>query len=121
MPEIEELSETNIENEILKPLEKDIETHTIKKISNNENKFYSPLVKSIAKKEGITNEELDGIIGTGSNSRVTKKDILNFLKNRTEPIISIGQKLPVEKTKTFDHSNSSSTPQNGENEIFFIV
>jgi 2-oxoglutarate dehydrogenase E2 component (dihydrolipoamide succinyltransferase) len=45
-------------------------------------RFYSPLVKSIAQKEGITQEELDTISGTGSQGRVTKNDILSYLPNR---------------------------------------
>lgn len=64
-------------------------------------KFYSPLVKSIASKEGIKVEELDRISGTGRDGRVTKNDILDFLQKRgnssaeesknqktTEPVIS---------------------------------
>ena len=47
------------------------------------NKFYSPLVRSIAEKEGISNTELDAISGTGQEGRVTKKDILDFVANRT--------------------------------------
>ena len=43
-------------------------------------RFYSPLVKSIAKKEGITQVELDALVGTGNNGRVNKKDILAYLK-----------------------------------------
>ena len=46
-------------------------------------RFYSPLVKSIAKKEGITVEELDALIGSGRNGRVNKQDILTYLKTRT--------------------------------------
>ena len=45
-------------------------------------KFYSPLVRNIAQKENISIEELNEIIGTGLNDRVTKKDILNYIKNR---------------------------------------
>lgn len=48
-------------------------------------KFYSPLVKSIAKEENISIKELDGISGTGQDNRVTKNDVLEFLKNRTAP------------------------------------
>ena len=44
-----------------------------------EKRFYSPLVKSIAKKENLSNDDLDNINGTGKDNRVTKKDILNFL------------------------------------------
>jgi 2-oxoglutarate dehydrogenase E2 component (dihydrolipoamide succinyltransferase) len=44
-------------------------------------KFYSPLVRSIAKEEGISMAQLETISGTGENSRVTKKDILNYIQN----------------------------------------
>ena len=42
-------------------------------------RFYSPLVKNIAKQEGITLAELDTISGTGSEGRVTKNDILDYV------------------------------------------
>ncbi|MBK8668171.1 MAG: 2-oxo acid dehydrogenase subunit E2 [Saprospiraceae bacterium] len=42
-------------------------------------KFYSPLVKSIAKEEQISKTELDQIRGTGANGRVTKQDILSYI------------------------------------------
>jgi 2-oxoglutarate dehydrogenase E2 component (dihydrolipoamide succinyltransferase) len=45
-------------------------------------KFYSPLVKSIAKEEGISLAELDSIVGTGQEGRVTKADILAYLPKR---------------------------------------
>ena len=46
------------------------------------NKFYSPLVISIAQKEGVSFNELETINGTGQDERVTKKDILSYLDNR---------------------------------------
>jgi 2-oxoglutarate dehydrogenase E2 component (dihydrolipoamide succinyltransferase) len=42
-------------------------------------KFYSPLVKNIAKAEGISLEELEAIKGTGKDGRVSKKDILTYI------------------------------------------
>lgn len=45
-------------------------------------RFYSPLVRSIAKAEGIGLQELESITGSGREGRVTKKDILNYLPNR---------------------------------------
>lgn len=45
-------------------------------------KFYSPLVRNIAKEEGISMEELDNIEGTGTNGRVTKNDILAYVPNK---------------------------------------
>jgi 2-oxoglutarate dehydrogenase E2 component (dihydrolipoamide succinyltransferase) len=46
-------------------------------------KFYSPLVLNIASSEGISMSELEKIPGTGNEGRVTKKDILNYVANRS--------------------------------------
>jgi 2-oxoglutarate dehydrogenase E2 component (dihydrolipoamide succinyltransferase) len=46
-------------------------------------KFYSPLVRNIAEKENISVAELDQIQGSGLQGRVTKKDILSYIENRT--------------------------------------
>ena len=75
--------EEEIEVEILEPLE-NLSQEKIKNDYSSSSKFYSPLVKSIAAKEGIAKSELENINGTGSNSRVTKKDILNYLKSRKD-------------------------------------
>ena len=75
--------EEEIEVEILEPLE-NLSKEKIKKDYSSAIKFYSPLVKSIAAEEGITKSELENINGTGSNSRVTKKDILSYLKSRKD-------------------------------------
>lgn len=45
-------------------------------------KFFSPLVKNIAKEEGISLAELEAMAGTGKEGRVTKNDILDYVKNR---------------------------------------
>ncbi len=45
-------------------------------------KFFSPLVKNIAKEEGISISELESITGTGNEGRVTKNDILDYIANR---------------------------------------
>lgn len=45
-------------------------------------KFYSPLVKNIAKEEGISLAELEAMNGTGKEGRVTKNDILDYIKTR---------------------------------------
>jgi len=44
--------------------------------------FFSPLVKNIAKEEGVSIQELEAISGTGKDGRVTKNDILDYVKNR---------------------------------------
>ena len=64
---------------------------------HSNDRFYSPLVKSIAASEGITQNQLDQISGTGAEGRVTKKDLLTFLQNKTAtPIVA----APVVKTET---------------------
>lgn len=50
-------------------------------VIGDSDRFYSPLVKNIAKQEGISFEALETISGTGKDGRVTKDDILNYVKN----------------------------------------
>ncbi|HEX8517712.1 MAG TPA: dihydrolipoamide acetyltransferase family protein [Bacteroidia bacterium] len=57
------------------------EAATLEKTSSS-GKFYSPLVRNIAKEEGISMSELDSIQGTGANGRVTKNDILAYVPNK---------------------------------------
>ena len=49
---------------------------------SSSDKFFSPLVKNIAKQEGISLAELEAIDGSGKEGRVTKEDILKFVENR---------------------------------------
>ena len=52
-------------------------------------KFLSPLVKNIAKEEGVSVAELASISGTGKEGRVTKNDILDYVKNRiSQPVVA---------------------------------
>ena len=95
-------------------------------ITNNNNRFYSPLVKSMASQEGIKIEELDMISGTGKDGRVTKSDMLNYLKDRVsvseEPskdhvqvkTISSEKESLNETTKSI---NSVNIPNTGDVEI----
>ena len=64
-------------------------------------KFYSPLVKNIAKQEGISITTLDSIQGTGKEGRVTKNDILAFVANGkiTQTPIETPVKEPVRETQ----------------------
>jgi 2-oxoglutarate dehydrogenase E2 component (dihydrolipoamide succinyltransferase) len=52
-------------------------------VESSSDRFYSPLVKNIAKTEGIAQSELDKVPGTGKDGRVTKEDLMSYLKNRT--------------------------------------
>src|SRR3972149_746711 len=52
-------------------------------------KFYSPLVRNIAKSEGISIAELETISGTGKDGRVTKHDMLSFLPKQGKATSSV--------------------------------
>jgi 2-oxoglutarate dehydrogenase E2 component (dihydrolipoamide succinyltransferase) len=55
---------------------------------SSSDKFFSPLVKNIAKEEGVSITELESINGSGKEGRVTKEDILNYVKNKgTQPVV----------------------------------
>jgi 2-oxoglutarate dehydrogenase E2 component (dihydrolipoamide succinyltransferase) len=65
------------------------------------NRFYSPLVKTIAKQENISLQELESIEGSGAGGRVQKKDILSYLENReegTQPEPTVTKSVPTPKT-----------------------
>jgi len=70
--------------------------------------FYSPLVKNIAQTEGISQSELDSIQGTGSEGRVTKKDILAFVDAKKSGTVSPAP--AVQKPSTSTTSSASSSP-----------
>ncbi|MFP4556947.1 MAG: dihydrolipoamide acetyltransferase family protein [Bacteroidales bacterium] len=69
------------ENADEKKQKKDDEIVDQPEINSTNNRFYSPLVKSIAEKENISQETLDEIEGTGNDGRVRKEDILSFIKS----------------------------------------
>ena len=104
-----------VESEILKPLEKEVSEQIV--VESTSDRFYSPLVKSIAKKENINQDELDQIAGSGANGRVTKKDMLNYLDNKTNqtPISPVKQEESKPQTPTV--ISTTSMGQNGEGEI----
>jgi 2-oxoglutarate dehydrogenase E2 component (dihydrolipoamide succinyltransferase) len=63
---------------------------------SNGDRFYSPLVKNIAAQERITMAELDRIPGTGSDGRLTKDDLLNYISKR-QPVQ--GNRVPTPQPK----------------------
>ena len=68
-----------------------------KNISDSD-KFFSPLVKNIAKEEGISLSELESINGTGKNGRVTKDDILDFVAQKQIKPKSKNQEINISQT-----------------------
>ena len=66
-------------------------------------KFYSPLVRSIASKEGISMNELESISGSGQSGRVTKKDILAYIdggRTAAAPAVEAATSAPAAKATT---------------------
>lgn len=123
-------SETNSSSKLDKTPEKQVTEELLAPISNGNkaipvistegsNRFYSPLVKSIATKEGIPFQELETIEGSGSGGRVTKKDILAFVEQR-EKTDTISIQKPT-STKTTSVSvqkiESPSVPVGEHDEI----
>jgi len=74
-------------------------------------KFYSPLVKSIAKQENISVKELDLITGSGKDSRVTKEDVLEFLKTRTSKPTPASESAPAKTETTAQAPAPTATPK----------
>lgn len=84
-------------------------------------RFYSPLVKNIAKAEGVSQEELDVIKGTGKEGRVTKNDILDYIQNKgnKQEQVVVKPVAPVVPSKTIKTAKVEKTPviSSGEDEI----
>jgi 2-oxoglutarate dehydrogenase E2 component (dihydrolipoamide succinyltransferase) len=89
---------------VAKAIIEEIETvQSTTKISAKESaKFYSPLVRNIAQEERVTLEELDSIQGTGMEQRVTKNDILAYIKTRKQTAPVSAKKPLVENKITQD-------------------
>lgn len=66
-------------------------------------RFYSPLVKNIAKEHDVSETELDQIQGSGNNGRVTKKDLLAYLPNRRPVSALKPQQIHSSAPKVPDH------------------
>lgn len=69
----------------------------------SDGRFYSPLVRSIAKQEGISQEELESIEGSGKAGRVSKHDILSYIEDKKSG--------KVEGKKTEEKSEGLSKPE----------
>lgn len=79
-------------------------------------RFYSPLVKNIAKQEGISLDELAHIEGTGLNNRVTKDDILAYIAHRTQPKATTVASTPA-ASATASPIDQRSYTKHGEERI----
>ncbi|MCC8410250.1 2-oxo acid dehydrogenase subunit E2 [Mucilaginibacter sp. UR6-1] len=80
------------------------ETQTVAHTSSSSVRFYSPLVRNIAVAEGIGNDELDNIPGTGADGRLTKDDLMIYLDSRAK-----GGTQPVQQPRA-EQSQAISQP-----------
>jgi len=62
-------------------------------VSRQGKRFYSPLVRTIAKQENLSMQELEALTGSGVEGRVTKNDIMAYLENRSMPKPAVGQPM----------------------------
>jgi 2-oxoglutarate dehydrogenase E2 component (dihydrolipoamide succinyltransferase) len=89
--------------EVAKSIETAIETSTPADFSGSD-KFFSPLVKNMAKAEGISLAELEAIAGSGKDGRVNKEDILKYIANRgnvsVQPAVVSAQPVAPVKPET---------------------
>ncbi|MGV6831356.1 MAG: dihydrolipoamide acetyltransferase family protein [bacterium] len=122
----QEISEPTAEVvESVEVVEKTVETAisaTAPTISSSGDRFYSPLVKNIAKKENISQAELDAIPGSGKDNRVTKNDILAYLENRSSGAKTVEVKpvLPAQAEKPTPKVEAKPEPvivASGDDEI----
>ncbi|MDY2587231.1 dihydrolipoamide acetyltransferase family protein [Winogradskyella aquimaris] len=87
---------------------------TAQPVISSGDRFYSPLVKNIAKEEGISQAELDAIPGTGKDGRVTKNDIKSYLQSRSSAPIVDKQPKATEEVKAeskVEPAAEQKTPQ----------
>ena len=81
-----------------------------------DSRFYSPLVKNIAKTEGVSQIELSQIAGTGKDGRLTKNDILNYIEQRTQSSVQ-PIKQPAEEVIHAPVSEPQVILPSGEDQI----
>jgi 2-oxoglutarate dehydrogenase E2 component (dihydrolipoamide succinyltransferase) len=117
-----EVKAAPVANETIAAVEKTVEvakeTVAAPADFSTSDKFFSPLVKNIAKEEGVSVAELESVSGSGKEGRVTKEDILSFVKNRSnKPVAETAQ--PVAKTAPVSQPATQSVPVsvNGGDEI----
>ena len=91
-------------------------------IVSSDDRFYSPLVRNIAKKEGISQSELDAMPGTGKDGRVTKNDILAHLESRgNQTVVSKSEVKESQPAKESIKSKEVRVVASGEDEVIELT
>lgn len=111
VPKIVEEPEVIPELEAVLESKKQVETAVSENFSTSD-RFYSPLVKNIAKEENIRFEELEKIAGSGKDGRVTKDDLLQYIQNKKSkpqvPVTTTTQSVKVESFEPISIPNGNS-------------
>ena len=95
-------------------VEKPVRKSTAKKLAGKRKSFFTPVVMKIANEKNVPMTELDTVQGTGRGGRVTKKDLLAYLDDRSEPVTSSKlsmsdniEEMEYMRKKIADHMRSS--------------
>lgn len=102
--------------EVAKTVEAAKETAAPADFSDSD-KFFSPLVKNIAKEEGISLAELESIQGSGKDGRVNKEDILNYVKNRGSQPAAVAAPVTQAPKAAVEAPKAAPVSVNGGDEI----
>ena len=93
-------------------------------IVSSGDRFYSPLVRNIAKQEGVSQTELDTVVGSGKDGRVTKNDILSYIEKRTsQPTPTpantqeVAKAAPAQTNGTTKKASPAPVVASGDDEI----
>ncbi len=102
--------------EVVKTVEVAIETSAPADFSSSD-KFFSPLVKNMAKAEGISLAELEAIAGSGKEGRVNKEDILKYIANRGNQPVAVKAEVVVPVAPASVSAPKVAPSVNGGDEI----
>lgn len=105
--------------EVIAAVEAPIAEVSSKVAQSSDTRFYSPLVKNIAASEGIYQQELDTISGSGKDGRVTKNDILKFVESRSSQDVKTEVKQVITDIRVKESKAAPAVPVsvNGGDEI----
>ncbi len=105
--EVEAVTEVKSAEVIASTTNNNVSTENVSKTVPS-GKFYSPLVRSIAEKEGVSMDELESISGSGKDGRVTKKDILAYIENKgNQPVAAKTETKVVAPAKSPSANNAT--------------
>jgi 2-oxoglutarate dehydrogenase E2 component (dihydrolipoamide succinyltransferase) len=106
-PSADHLSNAQTEQENVQAVKEE------KQEESTSGRFYSPLVKSISKQEGISTSELDSIDGSGQGGRVRKEDVLGYLANRENEVKTTLHKstsISIKEEKSASNETVKASP-----------